>query len=241
MKIVGGSILIGVTYQMLRKSLLEARKPPMLIRRKSLLEMAEEFIDASGKIGINKTEGFTKQEIQNMYHRFQEMDTDGDGNITKHQFAELLKPVGFSDTQTSYSLFDSWDVDRNGVLSFSEILHAFSLLATNADFEQKLEMIFKAYDIDGNGAIDMDELERAIRAQSEVRGDAVPLTQEQVEVICGKFFAHFDKNRDFKISFQEFRQGYLEFEAEDFVWFSLAFDMKVEQKLATAFGVTTSV
>lgn len=227
-KILFGVGIIGIGVYVLKNS---GSEPPKLIRRKSLLEMATEFVDKAHSIGISDTGGFTAEQVQEMYNCFQNFGTDG--QITKKQFAEIMATIGFNDERAAFSLFDSWDVNSGGTLDFGEILHAFSLLS-NGDFEQKLAMIFQAYDLNGNGAIDWDELVRAVRAQSEVRGEILP--NEQVDVIVKKFFQHFDTNRDFKITYEEFKQGYLRFEESDFTWFSLGFDTSLENKLADVFG-----
>lgn len=229
MKILFGVGIIGVGVYVIKNS---GVQPPKLIRRKSLLDMATEFVDKAHSIGISDTGGFTAEQVQDMYDCFQSFGSTG-GQISKKQFAEIMGRIGFNDERAAFSLFDSWDVNNGGTLDFGEILHAFSLLSSG-NFEQKLAMIFQAYDLNGNGAIDWDELVRAIRAQSEVRGDI--LTNEQVEVIVQKFFQHFDTNRDFKITFDEFKQGYLRFEESDFAWFSLGFDISLENKLADVFG-----
>jgi len=229
MKILLGVGVAGVGVYMYTKSV---SSPPKLIRRKSLLDMAKEFVDTANSIGISDTGGFTLQQVQDMYECFQRFNAN-DGQITKKQFAEIMTTIGFNDERAAFSLFDSWDVNCGGTLDFGEILHAFSLLA-HGDFEQKLAMIFQAYDLNSNGALDWDELVRAIRAQSECRGDE--LTQEQVDVIVKKFFQHFDTNRDFKITYVEFKEGYLRFEDSDYAWFSLGFDLTLENKLANVFG-----
>jgi len=229
MKLLFGIGVVGVGVYVLQNS---GTNPPKLIRRKSLLDMASEFVDKAHSIGISDTGGFSAEQVQDMYDCFQAFGSE-DGEITKKQFGEILATIGFTDERAAFSLFDSWDVNQQGTLDFGEILHAFSLLS-NGSFEQKLAMIFQAYDLNGNGAIDWDELVRVIRAQSEVRGDM--LKEEEIEAITVKFFKHFDTNRDFKITYEEFKQGYLRFEESDFTWFSLGFDIGLENKLANVFG-----
>lgn len=229
-KLLLGGALLGVGVYLFKQSTSSA--PPKLIRRKSLLDMASEFVDTAQSIGISDCGGFTQGQVQDMYACFQTLGC-ADGTISKQQFARIMASVGFNDERAAFSLFDSWDVTNDGCLDFPEILHAFALLA-HGSFEQKLAMVFQAYDLNGNGAIDIDELTRAIRAQSETRGDE--LSQAQIDVIVKKFFTHFDTNRDFRITYQEFKDGYQRFEEEDFIWFSLGFDVGLENKLANVFG-----
>ena len=58
------------------------------------------------------------------------------------------------------------------------------------------------------------------------------LTAFKERLVCKLYFKPFF----LYYCFEEFKQGYLRFEESDFAWFSLGFDISLENKLADVFG-----
>ena len=52
---------------------------------------------------------------------FRDMDTNGDGVISKKEFIIGLEQLGLPGRQASAQLFDSWDVDGSGTIEFDEL------------------------------------------------------------------------------------------------------------------------
>lgn len=59
---------------------------------------------------------------QRTVNLFKEWDVDGDGGVTKPEFARALGLLGIADSQRSCdALFDALDADGNGVISYAEL------------------------------------------------------------------------------------------------------------------------
>merc|ERR1712029_1309959 len=83
-------------------------------------------------------------------------------------------------------MFDSFDVDQTGSLSFRELMMALKVVAPLTT-EEKLEYLFKDTDTDGNGSVSFKEIKKMISA---LKTQAI--------------FDKFDKNNDGTVSKEEF-------------------------------------
>merc|ERR1719370_1030830 len=83
-------------------------------------------------------------------------------------------------------MFDSFDVDQNGSLSFRELMMALKVVAPLTT-EEKLEYLFKDIDTDDNGSLSLKEIKKMVSA---LKAQAI--------------FDKFDKNNDGIVSKEEF-------------------------------------
>jgi len=83
-------------------------------------------------------------------------------------------------------MFDSFDIDQTGYLSFRELMMALKVVAPLTT-EEKLEDLFKDIDADGNGSLSFKEVKKMVSAL-------------KAQVIFDKF----DKNNDGIVSKEEF-------------------------------------
>jgi Ca2+-binding EF-hand superfamily protein len=104
---------------------------------------------------------------------FNAFDDNGDGKIDFAEFATGLSVVqrGSVDERLRF-MFDAYDADRNGVLTFDELYRLVKAVVTvrgddlardSAKLNQVVTETFAAVDTDGNGEIDFDEFCVAVK------------------------------------------------------------------------------
>ena len=100
---------------------------------------------------------FTSAEIDEWYEKFKQEFPKG--HINQREFKavyEKLFPKGDSD-RFSRHVFRVYDLDGNGVISFTEFLTTLHV-AANGSPDDKLRASFRMYDIDGNGFVTISEI-----------------------------------------------------------------------------------
>ncbi|XP_052707206.1 Kv channel-interacting protein 4-like isoform X2 [Crassostrea angulata] len=150
---------------------------------------------------------FTRKELQIMYRGFkQECPT---GIVNEETFKEIYAqffPQGDSSAYAHY-VFNTFDHDRNGSLSFEEFVMGLSVLSRGT-LQERLQWAFNLYDINGDGFITKDEMTDIVSAIYEMMGRfSEPMvdentTKEHVE----RVFHKMDINRDGVITFDEFME-----------------------------------
>jgi len=98
---------------------------------------------------------FKKDDLQMWFKKF--MKSYPDGLMNRQQFTEVYGKVYSAETTLSTNLFNSFDINGDGVVSFRELMITLSL-STRGTPEEKLQWLFNVYDIDGNGKITLDEV-----------------------------------------------------------------------------------
>lgn len=86
------------------------------------------------------------------------MDDDNDGSLDKYEFSKAMKDfaVGFTEQEVS-TLFNYFDADRDGTLSFNEFLLTIRG-PMNAARKKIVNKAFDTMDKDGNGFLDIKDL-----------------------------------------------------------------------------------
>uniref|UniRef100_V9LEI6 Calcineurin B homologous protein 2 n=1 Tax=Callorhinchus milii TaxID=7868 RepID=V9LEI6_CALMI len=154
--------------------------------------------------------GFTKAHICRLYNRFNQLDKEKTGKLTKENFDSLrelaVNPLGeriikafFPDGQNSLDF-----------RSFAKILAPFRPIAEGQDSSSaepinsrnnKLRFAFRLYDEDKDGKISREELFQVLRL---MLGSQV--SDDQLESITDRTIQEADTNGDQTISFEEFRK-----------------------------------
>lgn len=107
--------------------------------------------------------GLSRSEIKSIYQDFVKESVNGELDLegfidfysslsTDRLVKEFLK-------NNAQFIFDTFDKDHNGRVSFREFMCAY-VLTTPGNLEKKLEYTFELYDMDGNGYLDLDEIYR---------------------------------------------------------------------------------
>ena len=105
----------------------------------------------------------SRSEIKSIYQDFVKESVNGELDLegfidfysslsTDRLVKEFLK-------NNAQFIFDTFDKDHNGSVSFREFMCAY-VLTTPGNLEKKLEYTFELYDMDGNGYLDLDEIYR---------------------------------------------------------------------------------
>ncbi|KAI8869467.1 neuronal calcium sensor 1b [Ramicandelaber brevisporus] len=151
---------------------------------------------------------FERKEIKQWYKGF--MRDNPSGNMDRAEFRKVYKqffPFGnsldFADL--AFNVFDS---NGDGVINFDEFIKALSITSRGSD-EEKLQWVFKLYDIDGDNYITRDEMTKIVDAIYSMVSTMVDLPEEEstVEKRVDKIFETMDKNKDGKLTFEEFQEG----------------------------------
>ncbi|TMW58082.1 hypothetical protein Poli38472_013556 [Pythium oligandrum] len=112
-------------------------------------------------------------------------------------------------------LFDLFDVDKNGVVDFSEISSGLSVFCGGSS-DEKVRAAFSLYDYNGDGYISLEEMTRYLTAVfkvlKEASPDAISHVNESAETLglrtAEQAFAEADRDHDGRLSFTEFREWY---------------------------------
>jgi Ca2+-binding EF-hand superfamily protein len=92
--------------------------------------------------------------------------------LSRQQFAESFRqlyPDGDASKFSEY-VFNTFDLDKSGFISFHEFLLAISALSSDDDLTYRLHMLFALYDLNASGGIDGNELERVLDALFDLKG-----------------------------------------------------------------------
>ncbi|XP_076367730.1 A-type potassium channel modulatory protein KCNIP1-like isoform X1 [Tachypleus tridentatus] len=149
---------------------------------------------------------FNRRELQLMYRGFkQECPT---GMVKEDTFKGIYAqffPKGSETSQYAHYVFNSFDQDHTGSITFTDFVMGLSVLARGS-LQEKLRWTFNLYDINGDGYITKDEMFRIVTAVYDLMGKAVePLaddltTRERAEQV----FQKLDLNKDGIVTFDEF-------------------------------------
>ncbi|ESO01607.1 hypothetical protein HELRODRAFT_157196 [Helobdella robusta] len=156
-----------------------------------------------------QTTKFTKKELQIMYRGFKQECPSG--IVKEDTFKEIYAqffPQGDSNLYAHY-VFNVFDQDRDGTVSFEEFVSGLSILA-RGDNHDKLLWAFSLYDLNRDGMITRDELfdivisvYDLIGSCSEPVGDEVSTARDHVD----RIFKKMDTDNDGVITIHEFIQA----------------------------------
>ncbi|KAL1353461.1 calcineurin B-like protein 10 isoform X2 [Arachis ipaensis] len=126
-----------------------------------------------------------------------------DGFIHKEELQLAL----FQTTNGEYlfldRVFDLFDEKSNGVIEFDEFVHTLSIFHPYAPLEEKIDYAFKLYDIRKSGFIEREELKQMVKAM--LMESDMNLSDDLLEAIVDKTIADADKDRDGKISKEDWK------------------------------------
>eukprot|EP00771_Trimastix_marina_P000259 gnl/Trimastix_PCT/1270.p1 GENE.gnl/Trimastix_PCT/1270~~gnl/Trimastix_PCT/1270.p1 ORF type:complete len:191 (-),score=61.84 gnl/Trimastix_PCT/1270:97-669(-) len=172
---------------------------------------------------LTRTTHFDELELNQLHQKFREisMSISPDGLIDKHEFTQAL---GLQDNLFTDRIFQLFDENSDGSISFNEFIIGLSVFCKKGTLEEKLLFSFNIYDFDGDGNIDRDELYRILR--SSLFDNHLNLTEEQMMAVVASTFNEADTDGDGLISFEEYKQMVLRHpQMIKFMTISQAFDV----------------
>lgn len=119
-------------------------------------------------------------------------------------------------TAILHRLFELFDVDKNGLVDFSEISSGLSVFCGGTS-DDKVRAAFALYDYNGDGYISLDEMTRYLTSVFKVLKEASPTAVAQLEhesaehlgaTTAQQAFAEADLDQDGRLTFAEFRKWY---------------------------------
>ncbi len=138
-------------------------------------------------------------EAQQFIDTFKLIDENSDGVLTLEEIQNGIKNcklnVNMNEKEVE-KLFNDMDIDKNGLVNYTEFLSALMDYEKNIKKEHLLEC-FRKYDSDGSGKIDFKEFCKILCPQND--GE-----QKELKDLYNKF----DKDRDGEIDVCEFIEGF---------------------------------
>lgn len=135
---------------------------PIFTRRSQSVIMSTELKEVDYKY-LSEQTGMSISDIKALHQKFSRGATNGELDLEAFvEFYKLLTPdpPEILKTNPRY-VFDMFDKDHNGRVSFREFMIAF-VLVSPGNLERKLEYTFELFDTDGNGYLDVLEIHRFV-------------------------------------------------------------------------------
>ncbi|KAL9640172.1 MAG: hypothetical protein Q9164_000440 [Protoblastenia rupestris] len=139
---------------------------------------------------------FDRDEVDRLQKRFMKLDKDNSGTIERDEFLALPQ---VSSNPLATRMIAIFDEDGGGDVDFQEFVSGLSAFSSKGNQEEKLRFAFKVYDIDRDGYISNGELFIVLKMMVGSN-----LKDMQLQQIVDKTIMEADKDRDGKISFEEF-------------------------------------
>ncbi|XP_035275619.1 Kv channel-interacting protein 4-like isoform X1 [Anguilla rostrata] len=148
---------------------------------------------------------FTKKELQILYRGFKNECPSGIVNedTFKSIYAQFF-PQGDA-SRYAHFLFNAFDTDYNGSVSFEDFVMGLSILLRGS-VQEKLNWAFNLYDINKDGYVTKEEMLDIMRAIYDMMGRCTypMLKDEAPRQHVELFFQKMDKNQDGVVTIDEF-------------------------------------
>ncbi|KAA0189884.1 hypothetical protein HAZT_HAZT009970 [Hyalella azteca] len=135
-------------------------------------------------------------EIWRLGKRFRKLDLDNSGLLSVEEFMSLPE---IQQNPLAQRVIDIIDADGNGEIDFKEFIQGMSQFSVKGDKESKMRFAFRIYDMDNDGYISNGELFQFLKM---IMGNN--LEDHQLQEIVDKTMLFADKDKDGRISFEEF-------------------------------------
>ena len=139
-------------------------------------------------------------ETKKFIEMFKSLDENSDGVLTIEEIEKGTEKLGLSGKLKGndiVELFKEMDVDKNGLINYTEFVSALMDYEKCIKKEHLIEC-FKAYDADDSGKISFKEFCEIIKPQSD---------EERLEL--RELYLKFDENGDGEVDFKEFVDGFM--------------------------------
>eukprot|EP00898_Chlorokybus_atmophyticus_P005904 jgi/Chlat1/6314/Chrsp44S05791 len=148
---------------------------------------------------LQRRTGLTREDAQRLLADFAKMDRSRDGKVTIEEFASYLNlPI----TDYLQDIFQLYDADKDGELSFREFLIGMCLVTGPAVTDATMKLVFSVFDQDGSGRITQEKFTRIVHAIMARDSRSPP--PEVTEQTAAKIFLEADANGDGLVTYDEF-------------------------------------
>ena len=139
------------------------------------------------------------EETKKFVEIFKSIEENNDGVLSMEEIrngVEECKFDGKINADDVVNMFNEMDIDKNGLVNYTEFVSALMDYRKMIKKEQLLEC-FKSYDTDGSGKVSFEEFYDMIKPQND---------EEKKEL--QNLYNKFDDNGDEEIDFEEFVNGF---------------------------------
>ena len=140
---------------------------------------------------------FTEEELQKLYKNFNKLDKDKSGALEPQEFFDIPE---LANNPLVKRVIDVLDRNNDGSISFLEFVQGLNSLSASSSHQEKLRFAFQIYDINGDGFISNGELFNVLKMMVGNN-----LNDVQLQQLVDRTIIKADKDRDGKISFEEFQ------------------------------------
>ncbi|XP_022106014.1 neuronal calcium sensor 1-like [Acanthaster planci] len=132
------------------------------------------------------------------------------GYLNQEEFSKIYQQYFPSGDATKFAsfVFNVFDENNDGAIEFAEFIRALSV-TSRGNIDEKLDWAFRLYDLDHDGFITRDEMLNIVDAIYQMVGNMVRLPEEEntPQKRVDRIFALMDKNKDDKLTKEEFQNG----------------------------------
>uniref|UniRef100_A0A5S6PZX5 EF-hand domain-containing protein n=1 Tax=Trichuris muris TaxID=70415 RepID=A0A5S6PZX5_TRIMR len=167
-------------------------------------------LSSSDMKSLEQSTYFNRRELKKWHKDF--VRDCPSGQLKREEFQTIYRqffPEGDPSKFSSF-VFNVFDVNKDGYISFTEFIHALSI-TSRGSIDEKLEWAFSLYDLDNDGYITRQEMVEIVTAIYTMLGKQLEVkklaTEDTPEMRVDKIFHSMDTNRDNKLSKEEFIAG----------------------------------
>jgi len=149
---------------------------------------------------------FTEAEIKRLFRKFKKLDVDKSGTLSVQEFLNIPE---LEHNPLVQRVVHTFDADKSGEVDFKEFVLSLSVFAMSDAKEQKYKFTFKVYDVDNDGFISNADLFHVLKAMVGSN-----LNDVQLQQLVDRTILQGDKDKDGKLSYEEFKDMIKESELE---------------------------
>lgn len=156
---------------------------------------------------LEELTNFNAKQLRQWYKDF--VQDCPSGYMTKEEFKHIYGqffPAGDPTRFVDY-VFNVFDIDKNGVITFKEFILAISI-TTRGTVEEKLNWAFSLYDFDSDGYVTREEMLDIVSAIHRMHGKGDTAERDAAQDKVDRLFTKLDSDNDGKLSREEFCKGF---------------------------------
>lgn len=155
---------------------------------------------------LKSSTDFSEEELLRLHKRFKQLDVDSSGAIS---MSEFLRIPELQQNPLVSRAVSSIDKDSSGEIDFKEFIYAMSVFTGMRKSEQKSKFMFQMYDVDNDGFVSNGDLFNILKTMVGEN-----LSELQLQQLVDRTMYQGDKDKDGKLSFEEFTEITKDFDIE---------------------------